>query len=487
MAADNGLPGVDPEALAGLARQFPKATPTPDPVKAPDPVEAIVEPVSAPSSRQRGRSGGGFAIFLALLALVVAAYPVVLPLVHPWLLAEFGSEPVVQFLLRRAPDTGVRREAVDALAARMEANESVVSGNVGRIAAVESSLTALGHRVEKLTPAVPGDGAAPAKPESMEAWAVSASARIESLEQSLGGAVGRISRLESAFDTTQKRLDAAPPPAAGIPSARMENLETGVAAAVERLAKIETGLGGRVNELAPIVAAATERLAAVEGKAGALEQRLAPVEGKVASVEGQVASVGDRLTQLGDGRESVHRSLRAAQLSLALLQLNAVAQTHKPFAKEIEVVRELSGGDTSIVTQINVIADVAQTGVATVAELRDSFVAIVVPKIQSVAGSDQALTDRVRSWLSNAIAPAGAGTVTPDKDPTEDIIAAAISKLTEDDVAGAVQMLAQLEGPAATLAGRWMTEARARLSINAASETLGGLMLERLGAAAAQP
>lgn len=488
MAANSGLPGVDPEALSDLAKQFSGAGAAPTP----NPTEAIIEPAPSVVRTQPRPRGAGFAVFLAFLALLVAAYPVVLPHVRPWLLAEYGYYPEVQLLLRRTPDAALAPEALDAVSARLravEAKQEVDKGGVndmaGRIATVESRLSALDSKLGRVMPEAPADGTAATRPESIEAWAVSASARVESLEKNFDGAVGRISRLESAFDSTQKRLEAVPP-ASGVPSARVEKLEASIVSAMERLAKVEGELGGaqaasaRINELAPLITAATERLGAVEGKGGALESRFPPIESKLTAVE-------ERLTQAADGRTSVRNTLRDVQLLLALLQLNAVSQTHKPFAKEVEVVRGLANGDGSILAQINVIADVAQTGVATAVELRDSFAMIVVPKIQSVSGSDWALTDRVRVWLSNAIAPAGTGTTAPDKDPTAEIIVAATDKLTEDDVAGAIQQLGQLAGPAATLASRWVTEARARLMINTVSDALGGLMLERLGAAAAQP
>ncbi|MEO5375200.1 MAG: MICOS complex subunit MIC60 [Alphaproteobacteria bacterium] len=444
-----------------------------------DPAEAIVDPTaSAPVVRTRGGAGVAFAIILALLALLVAAHPVVFPIVRPWLLAEYGSNPVVQALLRRAPEPVVKQEMVDALVVRLatmttrlEASEGRIQGAVGRLTAVEDGLATLNGKVQGLTPGVPADGAAASRPETMEAWAVSANARIESLEKDHGGTVGRVSRLESALDVVLRRPEAPPPPpppapAPGVPPARVEALETGIAAVQERLAKVETGLGGavatagRIDELAPAVTAAS---------------------GRLGTVEGRMTTVEDRLTQAVDGRASMRQSLRAAQVSLALLQLNAVAQTHKPFAREVEVARGLANGNGSVVAQLNLIADVAQTGVATTAELRDSFATIVVPKIQSVAGSDRPLTDRVRAWLSTAIAPTGAATTTPDRDPTAEIVDAATQKLAEDDVAGAVQQLGQLEGPAATLASRWMTEARARLAIDSACDALGGLVLELLG------
>lgn len=501
---------MDPETLTGTARQFPRPTPTPDPA------EAIVEPPAVVAEPSRGRGGSMLAIVLALLALVVAVYPLAVPHLRPWLLARFGSYPVVDFLARRLGPAPSQTEAVDALSAKMaaavtrlDANEAGVNRAAGRIAAVESGVATLGGRVDGLAPAVPGDTTAAARPESMEAWAVSASARVEALEKDLGGTVGRVSRLESAFDTTQKRLDGlATPGVSPAVADRIDAVERTLASVADRIAKTEAGIGGtaaattridgaektlaevrgrmgtvegtatatarRLDELAPVIAATTDRLGAVEGKDATLEGRLAPMEGKVAAVE-------DRVTQVVDGRTSIDRSLRAAQLSLALLQLNAVVQTHKPFAKEVEVARDLAGGNGNVLAQINLITDYSQTGVATATELRDSFVTIVVPKIRSVAGSDRPLTDRVRSWLSSAIAPTGTATTPPDKDPTSDIIASATQKLVEDDIAGAVQHLGQLEGPAATLAARWMAEARARIAIESAADALGGFMLELLG------
>lgn len=492
MAANSGLPGVDAEALSGLAGRYPSTSP-----KA-DPEEAIAPPpVAAPPKR---RGGGGFAVFIALVALAVAAAPLALPHVRSWVLAEFGDVPGVARAVRMLGEASGPMLKVEALAdrlaaaaGRLEANENVLSGTVGRVAVVEKEIAGLAQRVEGLAPAIPGAAAAVEKrPESIEAWAAGAAGRLETLEKEFGGAIGRVSRLETAYDLTQRRLDAVNPvPGMG----RIDSLEKGIATSLDRLAKLE-GLTekslpdalGRLAAVETTVSAATRRLddlAAAQERVATLESRQTGLEGRVAPVETRLATVDDRVGQMQDNRVATRQSLRAAQLSLAVLQLATVAQTHRPFAKELELARSLAGNDGDILALLNVMVDFSQTGIATTAELRDSFATIVVPKIRSVSGADRPLTDRLRSWLSSAIAPSDTATAA-EKDAASAIIAATTQKLAEDDTHGAIQQLAQLEGPAATLANRWLVEARARQAVDAATDALGKLMLEQLGKTAVQ-
>jgi hypothetical protein len=85
----------------------------------------------------------------------------------------------------------------------------------------------------------------------------------------------------------------------------------------------------------------------------------------------------------------------------------------------------------------------------------------------------------MREWVSSAIAPNGQRQ--GEKDPNLRFINGATQKLAEDDLKGAIDLLSRLEGPPATIAQRWMIEAKTRLAVDNASEALFNASLDLLG------
>jgi hypothetical protein len=54
----------------------------------------------------------------------------------------------------------------------------------------------------------------------------------------------------------------------------------------------------------------------------------------------------------------------------------------------------------------------------------------------------------------------------------EDVIKSAMERLSEDDLQGAIDLIIRLDGPGAALVMRWLKEAAARLTIDAAMEVM---------------
>jgi hypothetical protein len=179
--------------------------------------------------------------------------------------------------------------------------------------------------------------------------------------------------------------------------------------------------------------------------------------------------------------EQILLQLRDQRLVLALQQLDLATRTHQPFLRELELVRQLGGHEQArLRPALDSLAASAETGVATVWELRDSFGVIVLPKLQALQGNTGPWSDRVRLWLSNVIAPTSPTQPADQNTVGQQLVMSAVDRLAEDDLRSAVDLIGQLTGTPANLTLRWLTEARGRLTVDAAHEALSGTILDLL-------
>lgn len=167
------------------------------------------------------------------------------------------------------------------------------------------------------------------------------------------------------------------------------------------------------------------------------------------------------------------------QLALGTLQLYLAVQSSRPFERELSVLRDMYRSQEELGDTLDALAPRAAIGVATVAELRDVFGVVLLPKLQALeGGSGEALMQRLQSWwqgISGGIEPATANT------DQRLLIGSALDRLSANNLQGAVQILEQLDGDAARLTARWITEAEARLTVDSAADTLNSIVIRLLG------
>lgn len=228
-----------------------------------------------------------------------------------------------------------------------------------------------------------------------------------------------------------------------------------LAATTARLDGIEARIAGLAAQPAP-----TPAPAAVDP---ALIERISRAEARIEAVEAAAAAA-----RQSDG------FARHGRVALALMRLSDQAETHQPFDTELAIARDLAGGDAGIAPALEAMAPFAATGVATSAELRDGFGAILAPRLVQSPG----WTTRMTGWIS-AVLPLAGEPPAPEAGPR---VAAAIEHLAADDLAGAVNQVAGLPAPASELAARWLTEARARLAIEGARAGLRQALASLLSA-----
>lgn len=182
------------------------------------------------------------------------------------------------------------------------------------------------------------------------------------------------------------------------------------------------------------------------------------------------------------GLEQLAAQVQTQRLVLALQQLVLISRTHQPFGRELELVQQLGGRkDPRLAPSLDILAQRAETGVATASELRDSFGLILLPKLQALQTSgDGPWLDRFRTWLSSAISPTPSA-VPPDAEGgAQQLIATAMDRLSEDDLRAAMELVGRLTGAPASLTSRWLTEAKGRVAVDGASESIATHILELL-------
>lgn len=163
--------------------------------------------------------------------------------------------------------------------------------------------------------------------------------------------------------------------------------------------------------------------------------------------------------------------IKNLQLSLSILQLNLATRTYKPFIRELNLVQHLGKNVSQLRIPLDNISPHATTGVATIAQLRDSFGIILLPKLYALVKEENA------SWI-NEMWKWFVATLIPWRNESlninfnEDVIKSAMERLSEDDLQGAIDLIIRLDGPGAALVMRWLKEAAARLTIDAAMEVM---------------
>jgi|GEM_PF-2683526 len=213
-----------------------------------------------------------------------------------------------------------------------------------------------------------------------------------------------------------------------------------------------------------------------------LSQRIEALETANRVTNERLAMTERTLTvKSGEERASGLTSLREGRLALVLLQLRIASQTHSPFNSELALAHHLEQGETERLSAVLKVFDsYATTGVGTVSELRDSFGFILLPKLQPLLEEgDQTWGGWAFGWLNMAVAPFVPSFIKPT--PQQQLVISATDRLTEDDLRGAVEQIAQLDGPAAAFVTRWMKEANARLAVDAAYNDLSGILVALLG------
>jgi uroporphyrinogen-III synthase/predicted nucleic acid-binding Zn-ribbon protein len=312
--------------------------------------------------------------------------------------------------------------------------------------------------------------------------------------------------------------------------ARLTAAEESSAAAKSDVAKVASDLArlradmtsmaagtGDAGDTASQLAELTNRLGAAEEKLKSLAAPAADgVEGDTAvrlSAEniqmkkdlaalrddlGKTVAENDRLTaRLADveGRLQDNSAAAAqAAFTLAVANLNKTLATAQPFAAPLAALKVIAGKDPALSEKVaaatDPIAPFGARGVPTLAGLSSSFPATadaIARAVTKAEASQTAATDQGffgKTWDRIAEGMSDAVTVRPEGEaegngPLERLARAEL-RLSESKLADAVAELEGLSGPAREAAAPWLDQAKARLAVDGAMETLSQMALVSL-------
>jgi hypothetical protein len=430
MSRKRQIPGVDEQALAALAEQFPssavtpreaqrreerrkaiRAVPTVDPMSPVAPIPPVEEPPDQPfppiqpavaaepqpaaRPKARGRGLAIAALKLAAVAALLAAAVFVPPQTRLWLTEKLRIPEVARVAT-------VGNQPDPRLAAAVQA-----------IGALESKTAGVAARIETLE----------------------AAAGTDSLAQ-------RVAVLEASLRTLSER-SATDPAADRAAATQADMLDARLAAFDTDLKKVQDTLTVTERNVDDMLGA---RLGVIEADIGVLQNT-------------------DR---------------RPEKFFLAALQLRDAARTASPFAREIAAARTLAGVNPDLLAALEMLAANGQSGVATIAELRDSFSTMLVPRLAAAAAANrQPLTERAWGWVGSLFTTA-ASPATDDRNGT--LIALAAHSLEQGQLAAAVHQLLLLEDEPALLAAEWLKDASTRLAVDKAIASIMTRALDQLAA-----
>ena len=406
--------------------------------------------------RGAGRGTTAVAAFALLAGLGALVVPVGAPLVE----LVYPDHPVVKALTQNGRALREAQLALNATNERLAAQTT-------RIEAIEASLAAAAERVSRLevgttaAPVAAEGAAAPAEPAALADGSADAG-RLGVLETHVGDLAARVGALEPALTIATKRIDT------------LDTLGSNGKSFSQRVDEVEA----KVAETDAALADAVTQTKGVVEQVAALAPRFDEIGTRQGAAEALINGLGQRLAGIETAASAADGNQAALRLSVAILQLNNVVQTHRPFLRELDAVSKL-WPETPVNGELEVLAAHAERGVATVAELRDSFSVILAPKLRSLSeGAQEGFFDRMRGWVSSWIAPPQPQAAVAN--PIDLVVDATIEKLAEEDVRGAVDHLSKLDGAPATLATRWVVEAKSRIAIDRSMDTLLSLGLEEL-------
>jgi hypothetical protein len=342
-------------------------------------------------------------------------------------------------------------------------------------------LAGLEERLAKLEadPASPADAEAMAQLES----------RITALEvdtgqapAELGELAGRVAQLESSLKALAETASE------GGSVAEAAAIGQQIAEAEQRLdAKIAAALAEREATNTAALKLVQGELAELKAKFGALAE--AELGGDTANPGPELNALSDRIAKLeatlpdlvgAIGKEA--QGAKSAAAAIAFANLRAAVSDGRPYAAELDTVGTLA----LALGDLGVLPTYAEKGIPTLPELarsfdvsRDNALAAVAPVVHgSLFDSLWASAQSLVTIRRIDEAPTGEG---PDAS-----LARAGAALGKGDLAGAVQEVETLEGPAREVFSLWLGQARARLGADAILTRLEGVLLVSMGGAAQQ-
>ncbi|MBI1250581.1 MAG: hypothetical protein GC189_03820 [Alphaproteobacteria bacterium] len=290
-------------------------------------------------------------------------------------------------------------------------------------------------------------------------------ALILSLLAGIGGAFGgaiapRLPLIDQRLDEIVPDPQVAAEAAASAPSQQLVQAQAAIdgrVRALENLVNDPTATAATADgvDAAPLAA----RVFALSGQMHALEQQLAqmPSTNEVIALTAEVRRMQQDLPAIA---ASARTSGEAARAAFAVSAASEASRSSGPFEQAYASLVALLPDDPNV----RALAPLARTGAPTRNELRDDFADIENDIIRAArqAQAGAGFWGRIQAAMAQWVTVRRRG----ETDTVAGVVERAGQRLAADDLAGAVQELNRLSGPAARVAGPWLERARRRLEID---------------------
>lgn len=271
----------------------------------------------------------------------------------------------------------------------------------------------------------------------------------------------------------------------------------------EAVTTIRNSLGEMRNRIADVEAVSREAqrqasaratsatggpgLASLQGSVGNLSEGQARLQNRVAALEGAtpanlveelatkadeaaVQALTNRVGQLE--RNDVAQDARRAALALAVANLTRSSQTSQPFATELQALSLLTEADPAV----GGMEQYAAQGLPSLEDLRRDFAGLAPRVVRAWRISEkQGVLGRIWANILGSVSIRPVGEATGNLPPA--LVARAEMRLSEGNLAGAVQELETLEGESANVASTWLSAARSRLELDRLVTDLNGRVI----------
>lgn len=386
--------------------------------------------------------------------------------------------------------------------------------DVGPVAAASSAVAPTAEPMNEPKPEASPAPAAPAtvdlpKPvsapeptpsELSEAWRgelASLAEHLESVQERIARVEDRLRVVEDATSAPHSNTapstsapSASAPSASATPSPSTTTVPSDV---LEKLDLLATRLADLENHQLALESASTAPAPAPSADQGALiatvvglAERVAAMEGRgaegasaVAALREDTRTLASRLSGLDEKLGSVDAALadekperdRATLLLLSVGQLAVATSGADAFDAQLEAVRSVSGGMEGLTGPLDRLAPHAGAGAPTLVMLRSAFAGVSDAVVRSRdVGAPEGVLGQTLSRVASLVTIRKVDELAPET--VDGALALADAALAEGDLAAAVGALEGLTGAPGQAASAWLTQARARITVDGALSDL---------------
>ncbi len=188
----------------------------------------------------------------------------------------------------------------------------------------------------------------------------------------------------------------------------------------------------------------------------------ASIDTRLRRIEESIGGLDERLRRAEDPPAGI-AAASTERLTLALLHLETVVGTGRPWLREWQLILALDGAAVVPPVYLEVLGSHASRGLPSARELTERFEALA-PAIAARAASDRELLDRGMALVRSTMA--GIGLASPaEPGIVETALASIRDHLRRDELAAALAEVATLGEEQQVLLSGWLAQLRARVAV----------------------